>query len=149
MLSRAEFEKQITSRKIFYFTSDALQTKVPHYFICIMVQPDKIINLSCCTSQFESVKRLIEKNRFPHETLVYIPQADPENPFRKDTYVNCNEYFQYSIDEFWELYYYTDFQIIGDLPLHSFEQILIGFMKSDVIEQEYKDLLPNIDDIDP
>ncbi len=114
-----------------------------------MVQPDKIINLSCCTSQFDTVKRLIERNRFPRETLVYISKDDPENPFRKDTYINCNEYFQYSLEEFWGLYFNNKLKIIGSLPLDSFEQILIGFVKSEVIEQEYKEALPGIDDLDP
>jgi hypothetical protein len=92
---------------------------------------------------------LIEKNRFPPETLVFIPGVDADNPFKKDTYINCNEYFQYSTDEFWELYSGKEMRIVGELPLHSFEQILIGFLKSDIIEQEYKDSLPTLDDIDP
>ncbi len=44
MLSRDEFLLQLKSRKIFYFVCDTLHTDESRiYFICIMVQPDRII----------------------------------------------------------------------------------------------------------
>jgi hypothetical protein len=147
-LTRAEFETEITSRKILYFSCDVLNTREPHYFICICIHPFGEINFSCCTSQFETVKRLIERHRYPPSTLVYISPADTDNPFDRDTYVNCNEYFTYDIEELWQMY--TNGEIIrmfdNPLPLHSFEQIVIGFRDSEMIEEDFKDALPGIDD---
>ena len=94
------------------------------------------------------MKRLIERNRFPHETLVYISDSDTDNPFKKDTYINCNEWFPYNFDELWDMYCIGVLRIEpGLLPLHSFEQILIGLNASPRIEDELKDSLPNIDDL--
>jgi hypothetical protein len=148
MLNKSEFEAELICRKIFYFSCPELNTPVPHYFICICNHPIDIVNLSCCTSQFDTVRRLIERGRFPSETLIYIPATDADNPFHKDTYVNCNEYFPYTIEELWILYYSNQLQIIPQLlPIHSFEQILIGFNASPQIEDEIKDALPSMDDL--
>lgn len=101
-LLKNEFEEILTSRQILYFSCPELNTPEPHYFICICRQPEDIIILSCCTSRFETVEKLIERDRFPNETLVYIPSSDLENLFTKNTYVNCNEYFPYTIEELWK-----------------------------------------------
>jgi hypothetical protein len=147
MLTRVQFEAELVSRKILYFPCVDLNTHVPHYFICVCNHPVDIVNLSCCTSQFDTVKQLIERRKFPNETLIYMQKSDVSNPFSKDTYVNCNEYFPFSIDELWTLYSSGQLTIIKDLlPIDSFEQILIGFNKSPIIEEEFKDSLPKIDD---
>ena len=141
-LTRVQFEAEIRTGKVFYFSCPELNTNIPHYFVCVVRQPDDIIVLSCCTSQFETVKRLIEMRRFPYETLIFMSAGDPQNPFIYDTYINCNEYFPYSVQEFWEMYQDGEIQIIGEIPDDSIEQILIGFRSSPVIEQELKLLLP-------
>jgi hypothetical protein len=146
--NRVQFEAALLSRKVLYFACSELNTEEPHYFICLCSHPVNTVNLSCCTSQFATVKRLIERNKFPSETLVYIPKTDTDNPFKKDTYINCNEWFPYSIDELWSMYYNVVLTIIPDLlPLHSFEQILIGLLASPQIEDELKESLPDIDDL--
>lgn len=147
MLTRVQFEAAVLSRTILYFPCLELNTHVPHYFICINNHPVDIVNLSCCTSQFDTVKQLIERRKFPNETLVYLPESDSSNPFTKDTFVNCNEYFPFSLDELWQMYIERKLSIENNLlPIDSFEQILIGFNKSPVIEEEFKDALPSIDD---
>lgn len=114
-LNRIQFEAEITPGRVLYFLCTELGTLQPHFFICIIRQPDDILVLSCGTSQFETVKRLIENNRLPNETLVYIPATDGTNPFYLDTYINCNEYFPYHIDELWDLYRTGDLTIRGEL----------------------------------
>jgi len=146
-LTKLEFEAEIKSRKIFYFPCEELKTPIPHYFICICIYPIGTANLSCCTSQFDTVKRLIERRRFPNETLVYIPDSDSDNPFHRDTYINCNEYFPFLIEELWDMYQHGILEIRSELPLHSFEQILIGFNTSPMIEDELKDSLPDLDSV--
>jgi hypothetical protein len=145
-LSKRDFEAEIKSAKILYFPCEELNTPIPHYFVCVCIHPPGTVNLSCCTSQFETVKRLIERGKYPNETLVYIPEHDTENPFNKKTYINCNEYFPYLIDELWDLYQNQSLEIFPELPLDSFEQIIIGFQKSPIIEEELKENLPDVND---
>jgi hypothetical protein len=147
-MTRVEFELCLRSGRIFYFGCAELNSSYPHFFICIFVDPSHIVHMSCCTSQFETVQRLIERRRYPEAKLIYISDADADNPFDKPTYINCNEYFQFSIDELWEWYLADDLTVIKELlPLHSFEQILLGFQASNVIEEEIKDQLPSLDSL--
>lgn len=145
-MTRAEFENCLTGRKILYFQCDELNSPHPHYFVCIFVDAMRVAHMSCCTSQFETVRRLIERNRYPETTLVYISEQDSDNPFSKPTYINCNEYFQFSIDELWDWYQHRDLTVKEQLlPMHSFEQIILGFHASNVIEEEIKEQLPDLD----
>jgi hypothetical protein len=76
-----------------------------------------------------------------------MPETDPDNPFNKKRYINCNEYFAYLLSELWNLYVRGTLTLHGELPLHSFEQILIGFADSNQIEEDLKSNLPTIDDV--
>lgn len=146
--SKQEFYSALVPRRILRFRCDELNSPDPHFFICVTIIQPETLNLSCCTSQFETVRRLIERNKFPNETLVFINPADQDNPFNKDTHINCNEYFPYYKEELWDKYQNGELEVITDLlPLHSFEQILIGFERSPNIEQEIKDSLPSIDSV--
>lgn len=146
-LSPEQFTSAIKPRAILYFSDQiALKTPNPHYFICVGSNYDNELIFSCCTSQFNSVLTLIERKRFPSSTLVYISKDDNENPFTKNTYVNCNEYFPYFLSELWQLYVRGILSFHGELPLNSFGQILTRFMDSTQIEQELKEGLPTIDD---
>ncbi|SRR5258708_22291111 len=146
-LSPQQFEADIKPRSILYFPEPFLNTTEPHYFICIGQTSERRIITSCCTSQFNTIKNLIERRKYPPTTLVYIPSHNSDNPFKKDTYVNCNEFFGYELSELWDLYLHNQLSFHGELPLDSFEQILIGMKDSDQIVEEIKDCLPNIDDL--
>ena len=147
VLSPQQFQADIKARAILYFSEPVLNTPIPHYFVCVGQSVDGELLFSCCTSQFETVRGLIERRRYLETTLVYMSPADTDNPFTSETYVNCNEYFAYSIQHLWNLYLHGQLSFYGELPLHSFEQILIGFRDSNQIEEEIKDALPNIDDL--
>lgn len=86
--------------------------------------------------------RLLEKNNLPNETIVWVSPADEENPFTKNTYVNCNEYFTYTIDEFKNLYESDKVKFTGEISEIHYEQILIGIQMSPLIDDETKELLP-------
>jgi hypothetical protein len=146
-LSRPQFEAIVKPKRILRFAIPELNIPIPHYFICVGQLPEGKFALSCCTSQFNTVRQLIERNRFPESTLVWIRATDADNPFHLDTYVNCNEYFGYEIDELWNMYSWQRLTVHDELPLHSFEQILIGLKDSDQIVEELKENLPSIDDL--
>jgi hypothetical protein len=146
-LSSDQFAASIKARAILRFPDNlSLGTSAPHFFICICENPDNGMAFSCCTSQVNTVNALIAKHGWPESTFVYIPETDAENPFNKDTYINCNEYFTYFLPELWQWYLHGNLTLHGELPLQSFEQILNGFQESDQIEEVLKEKLPSIDD---
>jgi hypothetical protein len=147
LLNFEQFAKEIVPGKVLYFSCEDLGTFEPHFFVCIVRQPDDIYILSCATSKLETMRRLVERKRFPNETIVYIPSADETNPFSLDTYINCNEYFPFAINELWDLYTQGELTIRGNIAFESLHQIIIGFHSSPVVELELKDLLPDPDDM--
>ncbi|MGZ5491850.1 MAG: hypothetical protein ACXWE6_14090 [Nitrososphaeraceae archaeon] len=136
------FVDGISERKVYYFSSTHLNNEVPHYFICIKRTDDNYLILTCCTSQFESRRRHIELQGLPYTTLVYITPNDSENPFDRDTYVDCNKAFTYSLSEFIEMYESDRVSYSGEVSEVHYEQILIGLHDSPEVEEELKDLLP-------
>jgi hypothetical protein len=142
-LTYAEFCAQLIPGKVFYFSCDALHTSDPHYFVLVMNQTPDIYYFSCVTSQLATMQRLVELKRYPHESIVFFSGADPENPFTKDCFVNCNEVFPYGVEELWYLYDEGELTIKGDIPPDSYHQVVIGFHSSPLIELELKELLPN------
>jgi hypothetical protein len=136
------FIRAIQERKVYYFTSEKISSEEPHHFICLKKTDEDILIMSCCTSQYPTMIRLLEKNNLPNETIVWVSPADEENPFTKNTYVNCNEYFTYTIDEFKNLYESDKVKFTGEISEIHYEQILIGIQMSPLIDDETKELLP-------
>lgn len=58
-----------------------------------------------------------------------------------DSYVDCNSYFDYSLEEFKRLYESNELEYKGKLSESHFEQILIGIKDSPLIEEAIKDLI--------
>jgi len=139
------FLQGIQEKKVYYFSNKNINTYTPHYYICLKRTDDDLLILSCCTSQFETVKRFIELSDLPFETLVWIKPKDGENPFIKDRYVNCNQYFSYSIDQFKQMYEQDNISFSGEISDVHFEQIIIGIKISPLIDEDIKDLLPQLD----
>lgn len=138
------FLSSIDDRKIYYFSTDKINTEEPHHFICIKRTPDDILIMSCCTSQFDTVRRFVETRSLPMESLVWISpdSTSPDNPFTKDTYVNCNSCFTYTIDEFKKMYSDDSVSYSGKISDSHYEQILIGIHSSPLVDDETKDIIP-------
>jgi len=135
------FINSIAPRKIYYFKSDRLNTEVTHYFICLSRGDDQMVILVCSTSQFEKRKTFIESRNLPHSTLVWI-EPTKENGFRVDSFVDCNSYFDYTIDELKNIYESNGLEYKGELSKSKFQEILIGLHDSPLIEDYIKDLIP-------
>ena len=127
------FISSIDDRKIYYFSTNKISTGEPHHFICIKRTSADILIMSCCTSQFDTVRRFVETRSLPMESLVWISpdSTSPDNPFTKDTYVNCNNCFTYTIDEFKAMYSNDSVSYSGKISDSHYEQILIGIQKSE------------------
>ncbi len=143
------FVSGIAEKKIYYFSTTEINSPSPHHFICIKRTDDDILVMSCCTSQFSTVKNFVESRKLPNETLVWIApdKNDHNNPFTKDTYVNCNDSFTFTVDEFRERYSNDSVNLSGELSDLHYEQVLIGLHKSPMIDQETKDLIPKPEDV--
>ena len=136
------FLSSIEEKKVYYFTSTKLNTETPHHFVCIKRTDKDILILTVCTSKFETVKTHVEKMGLPQETLVWIKPKEGENPFTKDTYVNCNNSFTYTVEEFEIMYKSDTISHSGEISENHYNQILTGLHKSPVIEREVKDSIP-------
>lgn len=141
------FLDSVEEKKIYYFSSSYLNTDVPHHFICVKKNDDDIIFLSCCTSQFETVSRYVETRSLPNETLVYLSPDNTENPFDRDTYVNCNDELKtYTLEDFENMYDNDSISYTGEISDSQYQQILTGIHYSPLIEEEVKEEIPK--DID-
>lgn len=143
------FTSSIKEQKILYFSSQHLNSDESHYFVCIKRTDNDVLILTCCTSKFDTVRKFVESRHLPNETLVWIKPdpKDSENPFTIDTYVNCNNVFSYTMEEFQNMYSSNSLSIVGELSLNYYTQIINGLIASPLIEEEIKDCLPKIDDL--
>lgn len=142
-----DFRESIGPQKIYFFSSRKISSDSPHYFICLKRTDNDVLILSCCTSQFETNLRIIRRNAWQEETLVWIKPGEGENPFTVDTYVNCNDTFLYTVDEFIAMYEAERLDYVGEVSDNHYRQILYGIQKSKKVEQEIKDMLPDPDTI--
>lgn len=137
----------IQEKKVYYFSSTQINTPDPHYFICIKRCDNEVLILTCCTSQRDTVQNFIESRSLPYETMVWISPADNENPFKKDTYVNCNNTFYYTLEEFRNMYDSDKINFSGEISLNHYSQIIEGIQKSPLIDEETKELIPRLEDL--
>jgi hypothetical protein len=139
------FANSISIGKVYYFSSNKLNTSEPHYFVCVANPENKesLLFFVCCTSQYEKRKSYIEKTGLPYETLVWI-NPTTNNGLKKDTYIDCNKVFEYLKEDLKEMYSDSKITHSGSLSDSHLSQILIGLNKSPRIEKYIKDILPTI-----
>jgi hypothetical protein len=136
------FLQGIDVKKVYYFSSPKLSTSVPHYFICVLKGSSNTVILVCCTSDREDKrKKRIEKLGL-HTTLIWI-KPDNSNGLTKDTFVDCNSFFEYSIDDFKTMYENDLLEYKGEISETHYEQIINGLLDSPTIPTEIKELLRN------
>jgi hypothetical protein len=63
-------------------SSSKLNIDIPHHFICVKRTENDILVLACCTAQFNTISN------------------NNDHPFKKETYINCNDCFIYTVREF-------------------------------------------------
>ena len=132
------FLKSIEQRKVYLFSTKQIRTDQPHYFICLKKSDNNFIIMSCCTSQFDTINKLIQLKKYNPETFVWISPKDVENPFTKDTYVNCNNAFVFSLDELKQKYESGSFVNKGAVSEVVYEQIILGTKSSKQVSMEIK-----------
>jgi hypothetical protein len=143
-LNKTDFFESLIPGSIFQFSCAELGTAVPHFFVCVCLTDDELLVMSCCTSQQRTMENLINRMGLAHETIVFLPNRS-DTPFYSDTFVNCNEYFPYGLDEMEEMKDNSQIEYFGILPDDVFEQIINGFLRSKLIEDQVKERLPKLD----
>ncbi|GEM_PF-807514 len=132
------FLNNINIRKVYHFSSDKLSTQIPHYFICILccTNDEKLILVCCTSDKNDKRKRRIEKLGLEN-TLIWI-KPDDKNGFSKDTYVDCNTFFEYSVDEFKIMYQRNLIEYKGEISESHLKQIIKGMLESPDIQEYIK-----------
>ena len=134
------FLKGINEKKVYYFSSSKLNTTVPHYFICILKGEKDTLLMVCCTSdKNDKRKRRIEMLGL-HSTLVWI-KPDDNNGFTKDTFVDCNSVFEYSVRDFKTMYEQELLEYKGEVADSHYEQVINGLLESPNITDDIKELI--------
>jgi hypothetical protein len=137
------FADGVAEQQIYYFATAEVEN--PHFYICIKRTDGNILYMSICTSQFETIRKFVETRHLPFETLVFIKPntADENNPFSKETFVNCNNVFTFTIDELTEKYINGEISYKGQLEDIYYEQLLLGIHASPLVDEEVKEFIPN------
>lgn len=136
----------IKEREVYYFCSDKISSELPHYFICIKNEDDIVI-FTCGTTQWEKRQDYLTRRNKSLSTLVYINPNGAGVDFKKETYVDCNSYQVYTIEEFTNVCKSDEFEYKGTLDENYYVQIIQGLHDSDEIDEEFKESLPNPNDI--
>jgi hypothetical protein len=143
-ISSELFGQHIKAGNIYYFTSTQLNTNIPHYFICIVRDDGDYLILTCCTTQFEKRQAFIEGNNLPNSTLVWIAAPNNENKLPKDSYVDCNNCFEYTVAELQAKHENGEIKYKGEVSENHFLQIVTGLKDSPLIENDVKNMLPKL-----
>lgn len=77
-----------------------------------------------------------------HSTLVWI-KPDNNNGLTKDTFVDCNSIFEYSVEDFKTMYEQNLLEYKGEVTNGHYEQIINGLLESPNITDDIKELIRN------
>jgi hypothetical protein len=134
------FLKGIDEKKVYYFSSTKLNTDKPHYFICVLKSEQNTLILVCGTSDRQDKRKKRIEMLGLHSTLVWITPNET-NGLVKDTFVDCNTYFEYSVADFKTMYEQDILEYKGEISEGHYEQIIGGLLDSPTIPEDLKQLL--------
>lgn len=129
----------LVEKSIFYFSSPKINSSDPHNFIILKNLDNKIIFFTCCTSQYDTVLRYIDKSGNHQNTITSI-DYNSYSFLKKPTFINCNSYIEYSKEEFFQLYDNGHVQYRDKISSEEYDSIINGYLLSDDIEEDFKDL---------
>lgn len=138
------------SRDIFYFENANISSSEPHYYVCINKTDGGVILLTICTSQEETIRKYVRLNTLVDEsTIVWIKTGyDDLHPFTKDTFINCNNVFEFTKEEFNNLKSQNKITTKGVLAEGKFQEMLDGIHSSNILAEELKAIIPtSIDEL--
>lgn len=125
----------ITDGSVFKFSTTNLP--IPHYYIVISNIDNKIIALSCCTTQYDTIQKYLKKNNYSEKILVDIDYNN-YNFLKKATFINCNTKIEFEYNDFVKKHLKDQ---KGEINYEDYKKIIEGILISPDIEEEFKDLL--------
>lgn len=137
------FLQSIEEKKVYFFSTKLDIPTNNHRHICITKTEDNNIIFTCTTTQEETLNKFLAKKGIPSSTVVYIPQELP--CFTKNTFVNCNNIVSISEHEFALAYDKGYIEYKGEISDNHYKQIINGIKDSPLVEEELKEILPNLD----
>ncbi|HTE27592.1 hypothetical protein [Flavitalea sp.] len=141
------FSSTVKEKEVFFFATEKIFTEDPHFFICVKKTESEVLLFTCCTSQGGKREDYLNRKGVSLKTLVYIKPVKGL-PFTKDTFVDCNKCFQYTMEEFKKMCEEGTMQYKGEISPEYYEQIIVGLLESPEIDQEVKNKLPDPSDIE-
>lgn len=118
------FLQTLTPKKIYWFSTNPPSGISEHYHICITKNDDGFVIFACCTSQEDTMNRLIEKQGLSSSTIVHIKKGNYN--FVRDTFINCNQIFMMTTEQFADYYDKNGIELISEINLNHYQQIING-----------------------
>lgn len=132
-------ENSVEEGKIYLFRDNCPIGVKGHMHVCIKIH-DRVYLFSNCTSQMKTIRRHAELTGISLDTYPCFP-ADNVNQFKELTFINCNNVFECSADEFVQ---YLDNQYIiplgGSISAEGMSAIAKGIKLSKTVAKEVQDL---------
>ena len=136
----------IRTGSVYYFEEEQLASIEPHYFIVLNKNPraEEFLILVCASSQIEKRRQIIQRLRFPQETLVIISPA--EYPaFTKDTVVDCNRVFEKTPRSLIEKLKQNKLKVCAEVMQDAIVQKLVkGILASTQVAEKVKRMLEDV-----
>lgn len=132
--------KNLEEGHIYFFEPTATIGIPDHRHIFLRKNGEGLLIFSCCTSQQRTMQKLIAINGWSQSTIVKLT-PNTQNKLTTDTYINCNSLQIISSDDFFENYKQGNITINNaEIDEVSFLAIENGIIKSDLVDEETKDL---------
>lgn len=132
--------KNLEEGHIYYFLPTSTIGIPDHRHIFLKKNGEGLLIFSCCTSQQKTMEKLIAINNWSQSTIVKLT-PNKQNKLTTDTYINCNSLQIISSDDFFENYMQGNVTINNaEIDEFSFLAIENGIIKSDLVDEETKDL---------
>jgi len=135
--------KSISDGDVYYFSSTKIQSNEPHNFICVKKGNNDILVMACCSSKYETSLKYIKRQGISEDTLVYLDPAI-NTYLKKHTFVNCNNAFPFTKQEFLAKYRKNEIKFKGKVDSEDYDKIKNGLLISPDVEEEIKDIIRSI-----
>lgn len=128
--------------QIYFFSLDSSVGIGNHRHIFLKKSREDILFFSCCTSQEDTMNRLIQLQKLDPSTIVWI-KPDACNGLKKDTFVNCNSIQRISKEEFIAACENNEITSMNcRISENHYKQIANGIRKSKLVSGEVQECFP-------
>ncbi|MCF2489150.1 hypothetical protein [Dyadobacter sp. CY347] len=132
------FYQVLKEKSILYFSLNYQGNPDPHYYV-LLDKGTEILLFSVCTSKLDTILNYVKRRNLDYDTIVFI-QNEPDKPFSKNTYINCNSPVSIPVEDFKKMFNEGKIKYKDQLDDEHFELIINGILKSRLVERKIKKL---------